>query len=427
MATSTTISQSQKLNKKKGKNSFSLKSEGNSMFPILQHGDLVEYIRCNPTHIKENDIILTNTNGTFVTHRVIYKTATTYITRGDNNPKADLPIQANQIFGKAIRFKRRGVWYGIQEIYLQQSILYLHEINKLAKTLSQNTVPHVFLKGVLISLRYENTIPRRIYADCDILVKRENAQQIELIFKFLGYKNVDKNFRLTTKKNKYDYPEISFVKNIGKIPVVFDVHFEPVFLMTQIAGMNLLYDKQLLYDLGGMIINNRKSIQVKGMDFFMCAPTDQALYLVLHIFHHNCIDSVRYSLLNSVILKSKSSLFWKKLRLTIKKFHLEGYSYLPFLILKRYYKTPIPPSFISSIVPSWSKKKISWFLLQKTNIFNNDSRFKAGIERFILIFVLSPSPIWKKIWVFFHKDTIQTILSLIRKIGANSFKQGARY
>ena len=43
---------------------------------------------------------------------------------------------------------------------------------------------------------------------------------------------------------------------VSGIPVVFDVHFEPVFLMTQLGGMNALYPSQLLAQLGDKIIKN---------------------------------------------------------------------------------------------------------------------------------------------------------------------------
>ncbi len=401
------------------KKTFSIKSEGDSMFPLLQTGDIVQYQYCTFKEIKENDIVLTHVNEIFMTHRVIYKNGSLCITRGDNNQTADKPVKKDQIFARATRFGRNKKWYGIQDIYLHQSILYLHEISNLEAKLCSAFIPHVFLKGVLVSLRYENTIPKRIYADCDLLVRRSDAQKIESIFTSLGYRYVGKTSSFGIKKNKFSYPEISFAKNIGQVSVVFDLHFEPVFLMTQLSGMNLLYDNSLLQSLGEKIIKNGKKIKVKGVSFFLPSRTDQILYLILHIFHHNFVDSMRYSLLNSVIRKSVSQAMWRELKRTIQKYHLEGYSYLTLLLLKKHYKTPIPSSFLGSISPTWIKKQTSLFLLNKINIFNQDNRLKAGIERFVLIFILSPEPLIKKLFIFFHPDTLR---SLFFVLGRKMFK-----
>jgi len=48
--------------------------------------------------------------------------------------------------------------------------------------------------------------------------------------------------------------------------------------------------------------------------------------------------------------------------------------------------------------------------LYKINIFNDESRLKAGIKRFLYLFVFSPSPLWKKILIFFNPQVIFAIL-----------------
>lgn len=401
---------------------FSVKSQGDSMFPLLQDGDIIEYVPTSFSKVKENDIVLTHVGEIFMTHRVIYKTARYCVTRGDNNPTADSPLQKKHIFARAARFQRKGKWYGIEDIYLRQSALYLHEIGKLEEQFRAQSVSHVFLKGVLVSLRYENSIPKRIYADCDLLVKRNEAQKIEEIFKTLGYEYVGRKISFVSEKKRHDYPEISFMKNVGMIPVVFDVHFEPVFLMTQLAGMNFLYDKQLLEDFGSEMLRNRKRVTVKGTSFTLCSVSDQILYLALHIFHHNFTGSARYFLLNCVITKSASPLVWKNVKETILKYRLQGYVYLVFVLLKKHYKTPVPSRLLRSIAPSWGKRKILLSLVNKIDIFSQDARLNAGVERFILIFILSPEPVWKKMYVFFHPDTLQSTFFILKKKIVKSFK-----
>lgn len=377
---------------------FTIKAQGNSMYPLLQDGDTVEYRNVPFQTIKLNDIVLLYIKNIFITHRVIYKTKNTCITRGDNNKAADVTTQKGRILAKVIRFKRKGVWYGIQDVYLTQSALYLHEIQMVETVLKIQKIPHVFLKGVLVSLRYENTIPKRIYADCDVLVFRADAKRIYDIFKQLGYKSKES---LSTTK-----PEISFVKMVNGVPVIFDVHFEPVFLMTQIEGMNLLYPSKQLDELGKHIITQGENKKIKGFNYSLCSVSDQILYLALHIFHHNFTDSMRYQLLDAVIRKGSRE--WGELANTIKEYKLEGYIYGVFVLLKKYFKTPIPSSFLTVIRPRSYMLYVTRYIIKYVNIFSQDSRMKAGIQRIFLIFLLSPEPFWKKLLLFIHPKVLYT-------------------
>jgi len=392
---------------------FQIKAQGNSMRPILQDGDTIEYIQTPFSRIKLNDIVLVYSKEILVTHRVIYKTKSTCITRGDNNIAADTTIQKGMVLAKVMRFRRSGKWYGIQDVYVSQSVLYLNEINKLAALLTLHKIPYVFLKGVLVSLRYESRIPQRVYADCDILVRRAEHVKIEKVFTALGYKLRGRALTQPQRlpKGLQNKPEVSYVKMVQGVPVVFDVHFEPVFLMTQLPGMNMLYPSRKLDQLGRHIIDNKEIRRLKGQSYALCSPSDQILYLALHIFHHNFTDSMRYQLLDAVIRKGFRE--WRKLVQSIKEYELEGYVYGVFVLLKKYFHTPIPPSFFTSICPSRFALYVSRFAIRHVDIFSQDTRTKAGIQRFLLIFLLSPNPIWKKALLIIHPEVITIGIRLI--------------
>ena len=450
------------------KKTFQVKAQGNSMYPILQDGDTVEYIQ-TPFHlVKLNDIILVYAHDILLTHRVIYKTKNTCITRGDNNSAADPAIQKGRVLAKVVRFKRNGVWYGMQDVYLMQSALYLHEIQNLETVLQLQKIPHVFLKGVLISLRYENAIPKRIYADCDVLVPNKGYKQVEKAFSLLGYKPLSlANTDSVSYFKKLDQqPEVNFVKTIQGIPVIFDVHFEPVFLMSRLPALELLYPKHLLRSLGDRMLSRSVPKQIKGFNYSLCSVPDQILYLALHIFHHNFTDSIRYQLLDAVIRKSSLSFRakgeksseaqfasrflsrnkllrndWKELARTIKEYRLEGYLYGVFILLKKYFKTPIPQSFFTSIRPSiypTSPFSFEWlrgagklivikYIVRHVDIFSQDSRMKAGMERFILIFLLSPEPFWRKTTLFVHPEVLYTVAKLIFSLFSSLISRTRRH
>lgn len=408
---------------------FSAKAIGNSMYPLLQNEDIVEYVQTPFSDIRFNDIVLTYVEDKLITHRVIYKTKKTCITRGDNNAAADPPLRGERILGKVVRFKRKGRWHSICDIYLIQSALYLHEIKKLEALLQTNKIPHVFLKGVLVSLHYEGSIPQRIYADCDILVSREHYKIIQKIFIRLGFTLQKKSPHAFNRKKLEDQPEVSYAKTVNGIPVVFDVHFEPVFLMRQFEGTNSLYPERLLKQLGNEIIRTSKRRNLKGYIYPLCSFPHQILYLALHIFHHNFTDGVRYQFLDTIIRTSSLSFRspiggeksrnakrfgnWEELAAIIKEYRLEGYLYLVFVILKKYYKTPIPPSFFRAIAPSRFALYVIHHIAQRVDIFSQNNQVQERIERMIFVFFLSPEPFIKKALLFFHPETIQIGIKLI--------------
>ena len=395
---------------------FSVQAQGDSMYPLLQDGDLVEYERVPFSKISVHDIVLTygKEKEAFVTHRVIYKTLSFLITKGDNNPTADERIKKGQILARVVRFKRKGAWYGISDVYLAQSAIYLHEIQQLETLLRKSKIPHVFLKGVLVSLRYEGTIPKRIYADCDILVNREEYRKIVQVFKQLGYTLfLEQALFLSSQKNPEDRSEVNFIKRVNGVPVVFDVHFEPVFLMPWIQSIGFLYPSSLLQKLGRALVSRGQAVAIKGSTYSLCNISDQILYLALHIYNHNFVGSIRYQLLSLIIKKKASKKTFDELSKTIREYKLEGYAYPVFLLLNAHYKKIVPPSFLSSIAPSAFKTSIALRAMSKVNIFDAyDSSF-TRMKRFVLTFLLSGEPIGKKIFFVFHPKVIWSLGTII--------------
>lgn len=391
---------------------FTILSKGNSMALLLRDGDLVEFKHIPSNTFKCNDIVLIYNNGLFVTHRIIYISRKYVITRGDNNRTADKKILIENILAKAIRFKRDGKWHYIQDVYSSQSLAYLMEIRKLTLIINRLKIRHVFLKGVMISLHYESHIPQRIYADCDILIQRKQYEQIKAVFNKLGYKKV-----INTSINaisEEESPEISFIKIVDKIPVVFDVHLEPVFLMTKLQGMDFLYQKRRRDQLGEVLIDQSKKVKIGGSSYSLLNPSLQILYLALHIFHHNYTDIVRLRLLDSVIRKiTKRKGIWKLFIKTTKGFSLQNYIFPVLIQLRMYLNTPIPQSVFSSLKTDWVTHAIGKWAAESTDVFSEDNRIRAGIKRFFLILLLSPEPFYKKILLCFYPSTVKSVVVVV--------------
>ncbi|MCX6732683.1 MAG: nucleotidyltransferase family protein [Candidatus Roizmanbacteria bacterium] len=392
---------------------FSVKANGHSMLPILQDGDIIEYIQSSFEKIFINDIVLIYQKNELIAHRVIYKTKSICITRGDNNFIADKPLKKGSILAKVVRFKRHNKWHGLQDLYYVQSNFYLKEIIKIETLLKLYKIPHVFIKGVLVSLRYEKAIPKRIYGDCDVLIQRSEYKKIVNMFSKLGYGLICKPpSSFTSLKKPNELAEVSFSKMVNNVPIIFDVHFEAAFLISQLKGMNFIFPKNKLMKFSSGILERREEIKINNTDYPLCSVSDQILYLALHILNHNFSDSIRYEFLSTVIKRKATKKLFNDLTQTILENELEGYVYPVFLLINKYYKKTIPQNFISSIEPPPFRKWMAKNIIEKVDIFSHDAQ---ELKKVFNLFFLSAEPVWKKILLFFEPETALAVLWVTRK------------
>jgi signal peptidase len=89
-----------------------LPANGNSMFPLIQKGDICRFILTDPSQLKKGDILLFHfQSGQLVAHRYIYTSESNNLPffhlKGDSNLGFDKPIQDEQIIG-ILAFIQRG-------------------------------------------------------------------------------------------------------------------------------------------------------------------------------------------------------------------------------------------------------------------------------------------------------------------------------
>ncbi len=89
---------------------------GISMRPMLESGrDTVYLERITPEQLHKWDVILYRTSGgQYVLHRLIKKTETGFIARGDNHFYPDSPQPFDTLIGRVYRFERSGKPYLVQ-------------------------------------------------------------------------------------------------------------------------------------------------------------------------------------------------------------------------------------------------------------------------------------------------------------------------
>lgn len=85
-----------------------LPSEGNSMFPLIQQGDICRFKLFNRSKVKKGDILLFWTShGKLVAHRLYkFEVGKTYICKGDTNLGFDEPIKETRILGTLISIQK---------------------------------------------------------------------------------------------------------------------------------------------------------------------------------------------------------------------------------------------------------------------------------------------------------------------------------
>ena len=385
---------------------MTIKTYGDSMMPFFRDGDVIKLRKIQFLAIQPNDIVCYQQGKFLVTHRVIYKSDIYLITKGDNNSLSDGKIRPDKILGRVSAIKRDGQNLNIEDIYLFQSSIYFEEIKRIVGILNKEKIDFVLLKGLPLHLFIEKKHPRRIYADCDILVAKKDASKAKEVLVNEGYKSLDFSLSKEHKKLKDKVVEESYGKEINGFPVIFDIHYEAAFMMTQLGSLNTLYPQKLLDEFTKSLLDSKKIVEVEGGKFPLLALEDQVVYLFLHLFHHNFRGAYRYD----ILVKILGSKFDKsELIQTIEEYKLTNYVYAGLVLLQKYYPDKkyqeiIDLLDVSNIVKKYVKEKII-----VTKIFNDEDRVGGGVKRFLLLFYLSPRPILIRFLTIFNKQVIYSI------------------
>jgi signal peptidase I len=384
------------------------------MQPILWQNDIVYFKKTAFSKIKVNDMIVFYQKKQIICHRVIYKTDKYLVTKGDNTLLPDGKVYPGRILGKVYQIKRNGRFFDPQTLYLIQSTHYFNEIIKIKNEFDRQKINYLFLKGLPLHLYFEGEHPKRLYADCDVLVDQKDFNRAQKILYRFGYQKSDTALSPLQKKLKDKEVENTYWKTINGFSVVFDLHTEVVFMMTQLGKLDQLYPQQLINQLTAELLAGKKQIKINDEQFLILNFELLTLYLALHLFHHNFQGSFRYQFFDTVVRKSKlKAKNWQKIAQIIAGYQLNNFVYPVFYLAEKYYQTPIPNYFLNQIKPSspLAEKLINKLTLNST--ITEEPRLKAGVNRFKNLFFLSPNPLWKKIFVFFNPQVVYSIFFVI--------------
>lgn len=374
------------------KNRFFLKTVGQSMYPLLHSDDVVYFKKTSYKKIGINDLVVVKKNNHFLTHRVIYKTKKYLVTKGDNNLQSDGKIYSQNIMGKVYQIKRNGQVLDPENIYLIQSTLYFQEIVKIKKEFEKQKIKFVVLKGLPLHLYYERTHPRKVYADCDILVAKKNKEPVEKILKKLHYSREKRT--LYKKFQKFigaDLKEITYYKKIGSFFIAIEVHFELTFLTHKVPlPFPFLQDKVNLFS--NLFFNKRVFVKIQGNFFPILEHNYLISYLLLHFFFHFWGDISRLNFINLVVKKRPLKINWEKIIQILETGGFLNFVIPGLFLLKKYYGIGSP----FSILKKKNNKKLNYSLFvyrligAKKYLFSNlESVQKGRLMKAIVIVLLT--------------------------------------
>ena len=384
------------------------------MLPCLLPQDLIYLKKISLRQIKVGDICLVRFARKFSIHRVIYRNRRYFISKGDNNPLSDGKLTAKNLIAKAYQVQRNGQTFDIDTLYLLQSSLYLTEILKVKQLFEQNRISYLFLKGLPLHLLFEGKLPRRVYADCDILIDKQEFSLVKKLFIKAGYHRANFDLSDAHKRLRDKDPEISFIKTIKDFPVIFDIHLEAVFMMTQLGQLEALYPQKLLDSYSQHLLDNKRMVKIQGEVYPILGKEDLFIYLLLHLFHHNFRGAYRYDLILKVLRKGR--LNWDVVEAILIRYRLENFAYASLLLLCKYYQPKLPIQARLALARWKEGHRFVAERVLKEDIFSEEPRTSSGVKRFLYLFLLSPGAFLKKMFIFTSPAVLYSVFWTLGKL-----------
>jgi signal peptidase I len=388
----------------KSQRAIQIDSLGTSMTPYFLPGDRVHSVPVLFSKIRVYDVIMFTKWRKIITHRVVYKTNTYCITKGDNNFTSDGRVYPKQIIGKISAIRRKGKRFTLDMLYRSRFTLYSREILSIVRLFEKLHIDYVFLKGLPLYWYYERKSSRSVGEDTDLLVSPEQFYQAELLLKKRGF-----SVRGSSPSGK-----VSFYKKTGSIVVAVNIHKIPPFLVSKLGRQDALYPYKESNELMREMLKLKRIIKLAGVRMPILSAQYQIVFTSFHLLNYNYRGALRYEFFNTILQKeyaglsqNKKNTFLTSLIAIYHRFKLCGYVYPSYLLLKKFYNPPVPDSFYTAINPHGLHEKYSMDIARSTNIFND----KPSVSmRFKILFCLSPVSFYKRIRIFLNGVVLRMIV-----------------
>lgn len=397
------------------KNLKYIKTFGSSMLPLLQDGDIVYFHKISLSSIKTFDIVLVNKNKKYVTHRVIYKTQKYLITKGDSNNYSDGKILPQQIVGIVYQIRRRKQIFPVETLSLMQNGSYLQEIEKITKLFHKNKIDFVFLKGLPIYLFYTKEMPKRIYADCDILVAEKDYLQAKKLLMTNGFWQREANNFLS----KFLLPHLmeeDFFKIHSNFPITIDLHKRPFSYIRKLDFPDSLYPKKLMDIFTRDLLQTKRWVKINDITIPIPQSDYLLIFLSLHFFTHTMKMVHRLWLIKEVVKKDKkTNKSWDRFLEIVEQYKIGYLVYPAFYFVNSLYGKIVSDWVIKQVKPRKSVEQI--YKLKQDLIFDEKVDLSRVFNKLSISWNYSPQPLYRRIGLLFSPSLFLLLITYIQPLG----------
>lgn len=258
------------------------------------------------------------------------------------------------------------------------------------------------MKGLPIYLKYQDQ-PRKLYADCDILIDPQNLLLVKQLLSKQGFKSQSDYFLSFSA----DKTEITFGKVVKGFNILLDIHLKPVFLMVRLPNLDFFYPEQKVKAFNFELWKNKKKVRLKRDQFYLLESNCLVVYLALHLFHSNFRGYSQYELLDAVL--NSKSINLQKIIILIKKYQFEKFVFPIFCVLAEDFSNKQAKRICNALeLPKMSKFFIKLHM-SSLSVYAGQHRLFAGIERFVNLFLYSPVPLHNRLLVIFSSQVWRLI------------------
>lgn len=380
-------------------------NSGTSMIPLILPKDKL-FISRNK-NLKLNDIAVFRKNNRFIAHRVIYffPDKKAFVTKGDNNTKADGQIKKSQLLGIAKGVKRGNKEILFSHTYLSQSSSYLKELEKINTQFRRKKLEYILLKGLPLHLYYEKHVPKRLYFDADLLVKKSDFLNASKILKKLGFEL--ENTQFAGKKIK-KFTQATFIKNSIPFATAIDLHTQPAIGFTKAAEFNKLIPSLEIFT--KYLFRSYRLRKVGKTSFPILNSNALVLYLLLHFFHHNFQGLHRMELIKHLIRNRKVNL--NKTIFLAKMYGFENFIYTSLSMIKKYFPNQkIPEEKVNFPIVLFTK-----FFVKLSSPFDDDSKTISRFKRVFFVFFYSKVSFTDKLALLFSLSSLLLYSSALKSL-----------
>jgi signal peptidase I len=391
------------------------------MIPTLLPGDVITVKRCRFSRIAVGDIILAHRGRMVLTHRVIYRTKSFLILRGDHNLQSDGKIFAPHVIGRVITVKRRGKNMNPEDISHAQSLAYMKELGAVDREFAKVGISYLILKVLPLHAIYDKYLPRRLYADCDLLVSQADWKKAVRAVRSLGFVHIVRSLSPVFENIQNMETEESFIK-YGPYPVVLDIHYNAMILISQIGALDALYPNGMVRNMNIEFLSHARRVTVLGRTYPILSPEHLIVYAALNFFHHNMRGIHRLDFLQRVLkaeLRNPDVL--SRAADIIQRYNIERFVLPTFHALNTYYRLKSSRKIIRLTLNRRSIRGYK-FSVAYMKIFDDEGRIEAGMHRFFYLFQASPRPLVKRLTVFTSPEVLYSIVWITTRFVRSFFK-----